>query len=113
MGPQETDKNEQAAVEAAGQIAAGGPEKVPSFEIIVDVYGPGVLTLARRMLGDADAAEEAAQEVFLRVWRKIGLYNPAKGRFGAWLMRLATNLILNIAAKKQPSVDLKLSFLSL
>jgi RNA polymerase sigma-70 factor (ECF subfamily) len=44
----------------------------------------------RRFLGRlaGDAADDLAQETFLRAWRRAGHYR-GEGRYGAWLMRIA------------------------
>lgn len=49
-------------------------------------------SLARRLLGSGDA-DDATQEAFIRVWEKLPLYKP-DGPFGAWVYRLALNVIL-------------------
>ncbi len=53
-----------------------------------------VLSLAYRMLGRWDAAEDAAQEAFLRVWGSAGSYKP-DARFTTWLYRILSNLCLD------------------
>ena len=44
-----------------------------------------------RALDVAQDAEDAAQEVFLRAWRKAATYEPAKGAVSTWLYRIAVN----------------------
>ena len=52
------------------------------------VYG----TVARMMGGAGPEAEEAAQDIFLRVWRSAGQYR-GDSRFTTWLMTLVRNLV--------------------
>ena len=47
-----------------------------------------------RMLGDEQAAEEAAQEVLVKVYRARSGYRP-RARFRTWLFRIATNHCIN------------------
>jgi len=89
----------------ADTISAAKSGDTASFEKIVERFGGKVLALARRMLARTTDAEEAAQEVFFRAWRKLGLYDPEKGKFEHWLMRLASNELLNIASKKGRVID--------
>ena len=54
-----------------------------------------VVNFARRLLGDAAAGEEAAQEVFLRLYQTRSRYEP-RSRFSTFLYRIATNHCLKI-----------------
>jgi RNA polymerase sigma-70 factor (ECF subfamily) len=49
-------------------------------------YANQVYSMACRVLGDAGAAEEVTQDVFLKLWRKSARYDPARGRFSTWLL---------------------------
>jgi RNA polymerase sigma-70 factor, ECF subfamily len=49
-----------------------------------------------RMAHNSAAAEDLAQEVFLRVYRSRGSYEPS-AKFTTWLYRIATNLAVNHA----------------
>jgi len=48
-------------------------------------WSPRVLALAAQILGDRDDAQEAAQEVFIEVWRRLPEYDAARGSEWAWL----------------------------
>jgi RNA polymerase sigma-70 factor (ECF subfamily) len=56
-------------------------------------WGP-VRALARRILGRAGEADEVAQEVFVRLYRARGRYQPTAA-FRTYLYRIATHLCLN------------------
>jgi RNA polymerase sigma-70 factor (ECF subfamily) len=52
-----------------------------------------------KLLGDAAAAEDATQEVFVRLMQHIGRLSPQKGHaegYLAWIYRVATNHCLNV-----------------
>ena len=57
-----------------------------------------IVAFARRMLGDQAQAEEAAQDVFLKLYRARAAYEP-KSRFSTFLYRIATNHCLNLHAR--------------
>jgi RNA polymerase sigma-70 factor, ECF subfamily len=65
-----------------------------AYDRIHDRYAPRVLSVCRRMLGDPDDAQEAAQEAFLRVYQGLPNFN-GRFRLGAWIVRIATNVCLD------------------
>src|ERR687896_1778868 len=65
-----------------------------AYDRIHDRYAPRVLSVCRRMLGDPDDAQEAAQEAFLRVYQGLPKFN-GRFRLGAWIVRIATNVCLD------------------
>ncbi len=71
-----------------------------AFERLVDRHRPRVLRLAYRYLGDEAAADDLAQEAFLRVYRSKHTWRPT-ARFSTWLYRVTANACLNeIRARK-------------
>jgi RNA polymerase sigma-70 factor (ECF subfamily) len=75
------------------QRVAGGDSS--ALEKLYDRYAPPVYSLALRIVRDPETAEELAQEVFLRLWRYAGTYEPTRGRFAGWLLGITHNLALN------------------
>lgn len=66
-----------------------------ALEKLYDRYGQPVYSLALRIVRDPETAEELTQEVFVRLWRYAGTFDPARGRFSGWLLGIAHNLSLN------------------
>jgi RNA polymerase sigma factor (sigma-70 family) len=66
------------------------------WEEFVALYGRLILSWGRRFgLQDSDA-ENLRQEVLIRVWKGIGAYDPARGRFRAWLYTCTRNAVANL-----------------
>jgi RNA polymerase sigma-70 factor (ECF subfamily) len=65
------------------------------FQDLYDSYGPAIFARCCRLLEDRSAAEDAAQEIFLRVHRHIGSA-PANDEALRWMFRIATNYCLNM-----------------
>ena len=65
-----------------------------SFGVLLDKYRSPVVHFLFRMIQNQAVAEELAQEVFLRVYRSRGTYEPT-AKFTTWLFRIATHLALN------------------
>lgn len=61
---------------------------------IVREYQTSVFNVCLRILGDVQEAEDLTQEAFLRAYRNISQYDPARP-FGPWMRVLAANLCYN------------------
>jgi RNA polymerase sigma-70 factor, ECF subfamily len=68
----------------------------PAFDYLVQKYRRPMVNFMYRMAHNAAAAEDLAQEVFLRVYRSRSSYE-ASAKFTTWLYRIATNLAVNHA----------------
>ena len=65
-----------------------------AYQAIHDRYSDRVHGVCRRMLGNPDDAQEAAQETFLRTYQALGRFN-GRYQMGAWITRIATNVSLD------------------
>jgi RNA polymerase sigma-70 factor (ECF subfamily) len=75
-----------------------GDEK--AFNLLVARYQERVYWAARRILGSHEDADDAVQEVFLRVYGKLHLFR-ADSEFFTWLYRIAVNVALNASRKRK------------
>jgi RNA polymerase sigma-70 factor (ECF subfamily) len=66
----------------------------PAFQMLARRHLPGMLGLARRILGNAADAEDVAQEAMLRVWTHAPRWQPLAA-FRTWLTRVVVNLCLD------------------
>lgn len=67
-----------------------------AFNYLVEKYRRAMVSFMFRMAHNSAAAEDLAQEVFLRVYRSREKYEPS-AKFTTWLYRIATNLAVNHA----------------
>ena len=74
-------------------LAAVATGSEPAFEELTRRYRRAVDRLCRSLVGRE--SEDCAQEVFARVWRKAGLYDPTRGTAAAWLLTLARHVAYN------------------
>ncbi|HEX3668961.1 MAG TPA: sigma-70 family RNA polymerase sigma factor [Acidimicrobiia bacterium] len=56
---------------------------------IYDQFSSFVYGLALRVIGDARAAEDVSQDVFVTVWERPGAFDPDRGSLRTWLGTLA------------------------
>jgi RNA polymerase sigma-70 factor (ECF subfamily) len=68
------------------QIVRGSQE---ALAMLFRRYARRVRNLDWRILHDAGEADDLVQEVFLYVFRKVGLYDPSKGSARSWLIQVA------------------------
>lgn len=83
-------------------LARTGDEK--AFAELVQRRQAWIRNLMRRCCGDADLADDLAQQVFLQAWRDIRHLRQPRS-FGAWLKRLAINVWRQHARKFDPLED--------
>ncbi len=70
-----------------------------SFENLMRKYYKRIFNFALRFLRNREAAEDLAQEVFIRVYQSAHTYQPKAG-FRTWIYTIAKNLVLNELKKK-------------
>src|SRR6266581_5458989 len=75
-----------------------------AFECVILRYERRVATLAMKLLGTKEDAQDAAQEVFLRTYKylhRLDLQKPIE----PWLMRMTVNVCRDIGRKRQRRCD--------
>lgn len=75
------------------EVAAAAAGDRRAFERLYRRHGPRVFALCLRMTADRALAEELVQDVFVRVWQKLGTFR-GDAAFGTWLHRVAVNVVL-------------------
>jgi RNA polymerase sigma-70 factor (ECF subfamily) len=93
------DADDHAAVARclAGDTAA--------FEAIVTRYQRVFFTVAMRMLGDYDEANDATQNAFVSAYRRLDTYDPGRPFF-SWIYRILVNGCLNDRRDRHPHAPL-------
>jgi len=61
-----------------------------AFTKLVETYQKPVYNLCYRMLGESEAAEDASQETFLKVYQNFARYDPQRS-FATWLLSIAAH----------------------
>ncbi len=56
--------------------------------------------MIRAIIPDPETVNDVLQEVFVNIWRKIGLYDPSKGRLFTWMLNVARNAAIDKVRSK-------------
>jgi RNA polymerase sigma-70 factor (ECF subfamily) len=80
-------------VELMARLAAGNTDALAD---LYDRHAAAVFGLTRAILRDARIAEEATHDVFLGLWQRPDRYEPARGPFIGWLLRVARNRAIDL-----------------
>lgn len=87
------------------QLARDGDAQ--AFSELVEIYQRPVYNLCYRMLGNAQEAEDAAQEAFIRAFNSLQRYDPER-KFATWLLSIAANYCIDQHRRKRfVNVDLE------
>lgn len=77
-----------------------------SFEILFNYYVPRLVSFMRATRISEKIADELAQEVMIKVWRKADMFDPLRGNVSAWIFTIARNIRTDaIRAKLRPTFD--------
>lgn len=74
-------------------------EPVPDWESVARQYGRFIYTVAYRLTGNEQDAQDLVQDVLLRVQRGLATYRP--GSMEGWLSRITTNVFLDEVRRRR------------
>ncbi|MEA2479551.1 MAG: hypothetical protein QOJ07_1473 [Thermoleophilaceae bacterium] len=77
------DKQRLADEEIMVLLRDGDPD---AFEIMYDRHGGAAFSLAYRMVGDRNVAEDITQEAFISIWRSRSRFDRERGSVRAWVL---------------------------
>jgi len=68
---------------------------------LYDRYGRLVYTIALRITGDRQTAEEVVQDVFQNIWQAAGSFQSGIGQFSSWLLGIARHRAIDATRSKR------------
>ena len=72
-----------------------------SFEQLYERFSGVLFSIAYRMLKSQEAAEDVLQDVFVQIWKKAPLFDPARGRPMIWAVTLTRNKAIDLMRSAQ------------
>ena len=101
-GTQVSNRKDEAAL--IERIRAGDESAMTD---LYDRYSGIVYGVALRVLGDAAAAEDVLQEVFLQLWRNPQAFDADHGALAPWLAVIARNRAIDVVRKRPMEQDIE------
>ncbi|MFL6235006.1 MAG: RNA polymerase sigma factor [Thermoanaerobaculia bacterium] len=86
-----------------GRIAAGD---IDAFQAFYGRHAGRVLSYARQLSRQGDAAEDVTQEVFVAVWRRAASYRPERGDVTGWLYTITRNKLVDLWRRRGEPAEL-------
>ena len=95
---------------AALELAALGDDELMALVVrrqedalgaLYDRYGRLVYTIALRITGDRETAEEVVQDIFQSIWQTAGSFRPDVGAFSSWLLGIARHRAIDATRSKR------------
>ena len=87
--------------DAIGRVVAGDRD---AYRVLMERHMPAVLRMTTRITGSSQDAEEAAQEAFLRAYRKLPEFRR-EASFGTWVYRIAMNCALDLVERRNRDLN--------
>lgn len=72
-----------------------------AFEYLYDHYSGALLGVILRIIKKEELAEEILQDVFLKIWDRIGSYDSSKGKLFTWMLNIARNQAIDKTRSKE------------
>jgi RNA polymerase sigma-70 factor, ECF subfamily len=87
-GRSELGEADRASLDDLVLVEGLGRRDARAFEALYDRYVRLAFAVALRVLPDRERAEEVVQDVYVKLWRQPGLFDPQRGAFRPWLLRV-------------------------
>lgn len=76
------------------------------LSLLYDRYGVAAYSLAYRILGTRESAEEITQDVFMTIWKQPQKWDPARGKLSSWLLTITRNRAIDRLRREQRAAPL-------
>lgn len=93
------DEEQHIAKVVAGDCSA--------YRYLVERYQTGLIIHCERLVSDRQAAEDIAQESFIKAYQKLTEFDNKKGRFSTWLYRIASNKAIDYLRSTKRQIDVE------
>ncbi|MBY0348618.1 MAG: sigma-70 family RNA polymerase sigma factor [Hydrotalea flava] len=71
-----------------------------AFSYLYDNYSGALYSIIQNIVTDSELANDVLQEVFVKIWKQIALYDEVKGRLFTWMLNIARNASIDMIRSK-------------
>lgn len=71
------------------------------MDLLYDCFSPALYGVIGKIIGFGEEAEDAMQEVFVKIWNNSEKYNPNKGRIYTWILNITRNHCVDFLRSKR------------
>lgn len=89
-----------------GELAELASVDPDAFGVLYSRYSGQIYRMVYQRLRDRQDAEDVTAEVFVKAFRAIHNYRPARAPFWSWLHRIAMNTVIDHVRARRPAVSL-------
>ncbi|HCC07304.1 MAG TPA: RNA polymerase subunit sigma-24 [Clostridiales bacterium] len=79
---------------------------IRAFEELIIGYEKDIYNIAYRMLGNANDAEDVSQEVCIKIYKSLNIYNN-KSKLYTWIYKITINTCIDEIRKNRKNIGLK------
>jgi len=72
-----------------------------AFDYLYERYSGALYSVILNVVQDKETGNDVLQEVFVKIWRRLDQYDPAKGRLFTWMLNIARNASIDVTRGKQ------------
>ncbi|MEZ2131628.1 MULTISPECIES: sigma-70 family RNA polymerase sigma factor [unclassified Sinorhizobium] len=76
-----------------------------AFAALHDATSPKLFSICLRILKDRIEAEEALQEIYVKIWQRAKVFSTSSGTSSAWLAAIARNQAIDTIRARRPVAD--------
>jgi len=66
-----------------------------AFSYLYDNYSAALYGVIKRVLNTEDESNDTLQEVFVKIWNNMGLYDSSRGKLFTWMLNIARNAAID------------------
>ncbi len=100
-------QQDAAAIDGLVVLAARGD--AAAFAALYDHFAPRLRRFLGHQVAEAGRVEDLVQQVFLKMIEALPRYRPTGAPFGAWIFRVARNLVIDDRRTRHPAVPIELA----